>query len=66
MDPEEKAQQLAWLEIIKNHIATSLRIEMADFENIPFQAKGGTFKMYEVFGDALDTILEMLNEGLAA
>ncbi|RKU13976.1 hypothetical protein C6502_02170 [Candidatus Poribacteria bacterium] len=52
--------------MIKNHIATSLRIEMDDLENIPFQAKGGTFKVYKVFGDALDTILETLNEGLAA
>ena len=50
----------------KKHIATSLRIEMDDFENIPFQAKGWAFKVCEVFGDALDTILETLNEGLAA
>ena len=66
MNPEEKAQQLAWLEMTKNHIATSLRIETDDFENISFQTEGGTFKMYEVFDDALDTILEMLNEGVAA
>ena len=59
-------EQLAWLEMIKDHIATSLRIEMDDFENIPFQAKGGTFKVYQLFGDALDTILEVLNEQLAA
>ena len=59
-------EQMAWLEMIKNHIATSLRIEMDDFENIPFQAKGGAIKVYQLFGDALDTILETLNEGLAA
>ena len=51
--------------MLKNHIATSLRIEMDDFENILFQAKGWTFKVCGVFGDALDTILETLNEGLA-
>ena len=60
------AEQMAWLEMIKDHIATSLRIEMEDFENIPFQAKGGAIKVYQLFGDALDTILEALNEQLAA
>ena len=59
-------EQSAWLEMIKDHIATSLRIEMDDFENIPFQAKGGAIKVYQLFGDALDTILEALNEQLAA
>ena len=59
-------EQLAWLEMIKDHIAASLRIEMDDFENIPFQAKGGAIKVYQLFGNALDTILEALNEQLAA
>ena len=59
-------EQMAWLEMIKDHIATSLRIEIDDFEDVPFQAKGGAIKMYQLFGDSLDTILETLNEGLAA
>ena len=59
-------EQMAWLEMIKDHIATSLHIEMDDFEDVPFQAKGGAIKMYQLFGDTLDTILETLNEGLAA
>ena len=59
-------EQMAWLEMIKDHIATSLHIEMDDFENIPFQAKGGAIKVYQLFGDTLDTILEALNEQLAA
>ena len=57
---------MAWLEMIKDHIATSLRIEIDDFGNVPFQAKGGAIKVYQLFGDALDTILETLNERLAA
>ena len=65
-EKEFSEEQMAWLEMIKDHIATSLRIEMEDFENIPFQAKGGAIKVYQLFGDALDTILETLNEGLAA
>ena len=59
-------EQLAWLEMIKDHITTSLHIEMDDFDYTPFQAKGGAIKMYQLFGDALDTILEALNEQLAA
>ncbi|MYE90577.1 DEAD/DEAH box helicase [Candidatus Poribacteria bacterium] len=65
-EKEFSAEQMAWLEMIKDHIATSLHIEIDDFEYAPFQAKGGAIKMYELFGDALDTILETLNEGLAA
>ena len=63
---EFSQEQLAWLKMIKDHIATSLRIEIDDFENIPFQAKGGAIKVYQLFGDTLDTILEALNEQLAA
>ena len=63
---EFSQEQLAWLKMIKDHITTSLHIEMDDFENIPFQAKGGAIKVYQLFGDALDTILEALNEQLAA
>ena len=65
-EKEFSPEQMAWLEMIKDHIATSLRIEIDDFEDVPFQAKGGAFKVYELFGDSLDTILEALNEGLAA
>ena len=65
-EKEFSQEQLAWLKMIKNHIATSLHIEMDDFENIPFQAKGGAIKVYQLFGDTLDTIIEALNEQLAA
>ena len=65
-EKEFSQEQMAWLEMIKDHITTSLRIEMDDFENIPFQTKGGVIKMSQLFGDALDTILEALNEQLAA
>jgi type I restriction enzyme R subunit len=59
-------EQIEWLEIIKNHIATSLSIEMEDFEYAPFYEKGGAIKVYKLFGDELDNILEELNEALLA
>ena len=59
-------QQREWLKMIKNHIASSLSIGMDDFEYVPFAEKGGPVKAYQLFGDALDTILETLNEQLVA
>ena len=59
-------EQLEWLTMIKDHIATSLKIEMDDFELTPFAGKGGAVRAYQVFGDDLKEILEELNEVLAA
>ncbi len=59
-------EQMAWLEMIKDHIATSLHIEMEDFEYAPFQAKGGAIKAHQLFGEELTGILAELNERLAA
>ena len=59
-------EQMAWLEMIKDHIATSLDIEMEDFEEIPFKAKGGVIKVHQLFGEELTEILAELNEQLAA
>ena len=39
--------------MIKNHIASSLSIDMDDFEYTPFAEKGGPVKAYQLFGDAL-------------
>ena len=58
--------QREWLEMIKDHIATSLTIEMEDFEYAPFYERGGAVKAYRVFGDKLNEILEELNEVLVA
>jgi type I restriction enzyme R subunit len=58
--------QRDWLEMIKEHIATSLTIEMGDFEYAPFYEKGGALKAYQVFGDDLNKTLEELNEVLVA
>jgi type I restriction enzyme R subunit len=59
-------EQKEWLLMIKNHIASSVSIEMDDFENVPFNQKGGMVKTYQLFGQKLDSILTQLNEALAA
>ncbi|NBQ54804.1 MAG: restriction endonuclease subunit R, partial [Proteobacteria bacterium] len=60
------AEQLAWLEAIKNHIAQSLAIAQEDFDDVPFNQMGGLGKVYQLFGDKLPVILDELNERLAA
>jgi type I restriction enzyme R subunit len=60
------AEQLEWLVMIKNHITTSLSIEIDDFGLIPFGQKGGAVKAYKLFGNELNTIIAELNEVLAA
>jgi type I restriction enzyme R subunit len=56
---------MEWLEMIKNHIATSLRIEMDDLEMAPFYERGGPIRAYKLFGQNLSGIMDELNEALA-
>jgi type I restriction enzyme R subunit len=57
-------EQLEWLVMIKNHISTSLTIEMEDFELPPFYEEGGAVKIHQLFGKDLDSTLSQLNEVL--
>ena len=54
-------EQLTWLEAIRDHIAGSVSIEVADFQYAPFVQQGGIYKAYELFGDQLPGMLEELN-----
>jgi type I restriction enzyme, R subunit len=58
--------QLAWLERIRDHVAAALAISADDFDYTPFVEQGGIGKAYELFGDELATLLDELNEALAA
>ncbi|MBW1991647.1 MAG: DEAD/DEAH box helicase family protein [Deltaproteobacteria bacterium] len=59
-------EQLEWLRLIKDHIATSLTVEVEDLEYAPFFEKGGPLKAYQLFGPELPKILAEVNEALAA
>ena len=59
-------EQLAWLKLIRDHIATSLSIELDDLDYTPFNQEGGLGKAHQLFGDQLPKLLEELNETLAA
>lgn len=63
---ELSAEQREWLELIKDHVASSLQVEMEDLDYAPFVQKGGAGKAYQVFGEELGEILDELNEVLAA
>ncbi|MCL4459779.1 MAG: DEAD/DEAH box helicase family protein [Chloroflexi bacterium] len=59
-------EQREWLEMIKQHIATSASISVEDFELVPFCEKGGAVRANRLFEQQLDKLLEELNEVLVA
>jgi type I restriction enzyme R subunit len=59
-------EQLAWLERIRDTIASSLGVSRDDFAYPPFSGRGGLGRAYELFGERLDPLLDELTEMLAA
>ena len=59
-------EQMAWLQMIRDHIASSMHIDRDDLEMSPFDGKGGLGKMYKLFGADMDNVLDELNDALAA
>ena len=58
--------QVHWFEMIRDHVATSLEIDIDDFDYAPFAEEGGLGKAHQIFGKELGTLLKELNEVLAA
>ena len=59
-------QQVRWLEMMRDHVAASLEIDINDFDEVPFVQEGGIGRANQVFGDDLEPLLRELNEVLAA
>ena len=59
-------EQMEWLRMIRDHLATSFTIERDDLEMAPFDAHGGLGRMYALFGDGMDGVMSEMNEALAA
>ena len=59
-------EQLRWLEMMRDHIATSVEMELDDFDLTPFTDEGGLAKASKVFGKELRAIVRELNEVLVA
>jgi len=58
--------QMNWLRMIKDHIISSYHMDVDDLDYNPFDGKGGRGKMYQLFGDDMNGIIEELNEVLVA
>lgn len=59
-------EQMQWLRMIKDHIATSIHLDADDLDYTPFDAEGGKGKMWQLFGEQMNEIIKELNEALAA
>jgi type I restriction enzyme R subunit len=59
-------EQRRWLEMMRDHIATSLEMTVEDLDYAPFAEAGGRGKAVQVFGEELREVLDELNGALAA
>ena len=59
-------EQRRWLDMMRDHIATSLEIDVDDFDLTPFTDQGGLARASKVFGKELRDVVRELNEVLAA
>lgn len=58
--------QMEWLRMIRDHVAGSFHFERDDLEMAPFDGQGGLGKMDQIFGAGMDSLIDELNEALAA
>ncbi|MCU5782501.1 hypothetical protein MA04_01801 [Alcanivorax balearicus MACL04] len=59
-------EQMTWLTLIRDHITSSFHLERDDLEMAPFDSKGGLGRMYQLFGEQMDGVIEELNRELVA
>ncbi|KXS46775.1 MULTISPECIES: type I restriction endonuclease subunit R [Methanohalophilus] len=57
--------QMGWLRMIRDYVATSFHLEIDDLDYAPFDALGGRGRMYQLFGNEMNTMIDELNEALA-
>jgi len=60
------SEQQQWLEMIRDHIAASLGIEIDDFDLPPFSQQGGLGRVHQLFGVELPKVIDELNRELVA
>ena len=58
--------QMEWLRMIRDHVITSFHLDRDDLDMAPFDGKGGLGRMYKLFGERMDEVIDELNEVLAA
>jgi type I restriction enzyme, R subunit len=58
--------QMEWLHMIRDHVMSSFHFERDDLDMSPFDSRGGLGKMYELFGDEMNGLIDELNDELVA
>ena len=58
-------EQMAWLRMIRDHVASSFHVDRDDLDMAPFDAQGGLGRMYQLFGTQMDSVINELNQALA-
>ncbi len=58
--------QMAWLQMIRDHVTTSFHLDRDDLDMAPFDRAGGLGRMYQLFGEQMDPLIAELNEILVA
>lgn len=59
-------EQMEWLRLIKEHIASSCSIGREDFDYAELAGKGGLARAWKVFGAELDALMDEMNVELVA
>ena len=59
-------EQMEWLRMMKDHIASSCSIGRGDFDYAELAGKGGLQKVWAVFGNQLDDLMIEMNAELVA
>ena len=54
-------EQMEWLRMIRDHIATSMGITTNELELTPFNNKGGLARFFQLFGNKFKELIEELN-----
>jgi type I restriction enzyme R subunit len=57
---------MGWLQLIRDHVATSCHLERDDLDLAPFDRQGGLGRMYQLFGEQMEPLIAELNEALVA
>ena len=59
-------EQMNWLRVMKEPIATSFHIEVDDLDYTPFDVIGGRGKIFQLFGTGMNAVISEMNAALAA
>ncbi len=54
------------MNVIRDHIAANLCLEIEDFEYAPFNGEGGLGRVHQLFGAEWPKVIEELNRELVA